>query len=137
MKAELFASFAGFDDFLVYLAVSLAYFAAYIAIYVRITPYPELELIRRGNVAAACSLSGSLLGFAVPLASAVAHSVNLVDMALWALVAMIVQVGAFVAVKLIIPGIARDIAEARTAPGIFLGTLSLAVGILNAACMSY
>jgi len=137
MKAELFASFAGFDDFLVYLAVSLAYFAAYIAIYVRITPYPELELIRRGNVAAACSLSGSLLGFAVPLASAVAHSVNLVDMALWALVAMAVQVGAFVAVKLIIPGIARDIAEAKTAQGIFLGALSLAVGVLNAACMSY
>jgi len=137
MKAELFASFAGFDDFLVYLAVSLAYFAAYIAVYVRITPYPELELIRRGNVAAACSLSGSLLGFAVPLASAVAHSVNLVDMALWALVAMAVQVGAFVAVKLIIPGIARDIAEAKTAQGIFLGALSLAVGVLNAACMSY
>jgi len=137
MKAELFASFAGFDDFLVYLAVSLAYFAAYIAVYVRITPYPELELIRRGNVAAACSLSGSLLGFAVPLASAVAHSVNLVDMALWALVAMAVQVGAFVAVKLMIPGIARDIAEAKTAQGIFLGALSLAVGVLNAACMSY
>ena len=117
--------------------VSLAYFAVYVAIYVRITPYPELELIRRGNVAAACSLSGSLLGFAVPLASAVAHSVNLVDMALWALVAMTVQVGAFVAVKLIIPGIARDIAEAKTAQGIFLGALSLAVGVLNAACMSY
>ena len=137
MKAELFASFAGFDDFLVYLVVSLAYFAAYLAVYVRITPYPELELVRRGNVAAACSLSGSLLGFAVPLASAVAHSVNLADMALWALIAMAVQVGAYVAVKLLIPGIARDIADAKTAPGIFLGALSLAVGILNAACMSY
>ena len=137
MKAELFASFAGFDDFLVYLAISLLYFGAYLAIYVRITPYPELELIRRGNLAASCSLSGSLLGFAVPLASAVAHSVNLADMALWALLAMVVQVGAFVAVKLMIPGIARDIAEAKTAQGIFLGALSLAVGLLNAACMTY
>jgi len=137
MKAELFASFAGFDDFLVYLAVSLAYFGAYLAIYVRITPYPELQLIRHGNVAAACSLSGSLLGFAVPLASAVAHSVNLVDMALWALVAMAVQVCAFLAVKLMIPGIARDIADGKAAQGIFLGALSLAVGVLNAACMSY
>jgi len=137
MKAELFASFAGFDDFLVYLAVSLAYFAAYLAVYVRITPYPELELIRRGNVAAACSLSGSLVGFAVPLASAVAHSVNLIDMALWALVAMAVQVAAYVAVKLMIPEIARDIVDGKIAQGIFLGALSLAVGLLNAACMTY
>jgi putative membrane protein len=137
MKAELFASFAGFDDFLVYLAVSLVYFGAYLAIYVRVTPYPELELIRRGNLAAACSLSGSLLGFAVPLASAVAHSVNLADMALWALLAMAVQIGAFIAVKLMIPGIARDIADGKTAQGIFLGALSLAVGLLNAACMTY
>jgi len=137
MKAELFASFAGFDDFLVYLAVSLAYFAAYLAVYVRITPYPELELIRRGNVAAACSLSGSLVGFAVPLPSAVAHSENLIDMALWALVAMAVQVAAYVAVKLMIPEIARDIVDGKIAQGIFLGALSLAVGLLNAACMTY
>jgi len=137
MRHELFESFAGFDDFLVYLAVAVAYFAAYVAIYVRITPYPEIQLIRSGNVAAAYSLSGSALGFAIPLASAVANSVNLVDMALWALIAMAVQVCVYVAVKLMIPNIARDISEGHVAQGIFLGTLSLAVGVLNAACMTY
>jgi putative membrane protein len=137
MRHELFESFAGFDDFLVYLAVAVAYFAAYVAIYVRITPYPEIQLIRSGNVAAAYSLSGSALGFAIPLASAVANSVNLVDMALWALIAMAVQVCVYVAVKLMIPNIARDIAEGHVAQGMFLGTLSLAVGVLNAACMTY
>jgi putative membrane protein len=137
MRHALFESFAGFDDFLVYLAVAVAYFAVYLAIYVRITPYPEIQLIRSGNVAAAYSLSGSALGFAIPLASAVANSVNLVDMALWALIAMAVQVCVYVAVKLMIPHIARDISEGHVAQGMFLGTLSLAVGLLNAACMTY
>lgn len=137
MRHELFQSFAGFDDFLVYLGVSLAYIAAFIAIYVRVTPYPEIQFIRAGNMAAAYSLSGAITGFAIPLASAVENSVNLVDMALWALIAMGVQLAAFVAVKLLIPNIARDIAEGKTAQGFFLGALSVAVGVLNAACMSY
>ena len=137
MKAELFASFGGFDDFLVYLAVSLAYLAVFIAVYVRVTPYPEIQFIRAGNMAAAFSLSGSILGFAIPLASAVENSVNLVDMALWALIAMTVQIAAFIGVKLMIPQIARDIAEGHQAQGFFLGALSLGVGVLNAACMTY
>jgi putative membrane protein len=134
---EIFDSFAGFDDFIVYLAVSLAFLAAFVAIYIRVTPHREIALIREGNMAAAFSLSGALLGFVVPLASAVRHSVSLPDMALWALVAMAVQILAFVVVKLVIPTITQDIAAGKNAQGFFLGTLSLAVGMLNGACMSY
>jgi putative membrane protein len=134
---EVFDSFAGFDDFVVYLAVSLAFLAAFAAIYIRVTPYREISLIREGNLAASFSLSGALLGFIVPLSSAVQHSVSLVDMAIWGLVAMVVQIAAFIVVKLLIPSLTQDIAAGKTAPGFFLGALSLGVGLLNAACMSY
>ena len=134
---EVLDSFAGFDDFLVYLGISLAYLAVFVAIYIRITPYREMQLIREGNMAASFSLSGAILGFIVPLASAIQHSVSLVDMAIWGLIAMGVQVLAFVVVKLCIPSICRDIPEGKGAQGFFLGTLSLGVGLLNAACMSF
>jgi putative membrane protein len=137
MGREVFDSFAGFDDFLVYLGISLAYLAAFVAIYIRITPYREMQLIREGNMAASFSLSGAILGFIVPLASAIQHSVSLVDMAIWGLIAMAVQVIAFVVVKLCIPSITRDIPEGKGAQGFFLGSLSLGVGLLNAACMSF
>ena len=137
LRQAMFESFAGFDDFLVYLGVSLAYLAVFVAIYIRITPYRELQLIREGNMAASFSLSGAILGFIVPLASAVQHSVNLVDMAVWGLVAMVVQILAFVVVKLCIPSITRDISENKGSAGFFLGSLSLGVGLLNAACMSF
>jgi putative membrane protein len=137
MGREVFDSFAGFDDFLVYLAVSLVYLALFVAIYIRVTPYREMQLIREGNMAASFSLSGALLGFIVPLCSAIQHSVSLVDMAIWGLVAMLVQIVAFVVVKLCIPSITRDIPEGKGAQGFFLGSLSLGVGLLNAACMSF
>jgi putative membrane protein len=137
MGREVLDSFAGFDDFLVYLAVSLAYLAVFVAIYIRVTPYREIALIREGNMAASFSLSGALLGFIVPLASAVQHSVGLVDMAIWGLIAMAVQLLTFVVVKLLIPSITQDIPANKGAAGFFLGSLSLGVGLLNAACMSY
>ena len=134
---QVFDSFAGFDDFLVYLAVSLAYLAVFISIYIRVTPYREVALIREGNMAASFSLSGAILGFIIPLTSAVQHSVSLVDMAIWGLIAMAVQIAAFVVVKLLIPSVTQDIAAGKGAQGFFLGALSLGVGLLNAACMSY
>jgi putative membrane protein len=137
MRHAVFESFAGFDDFLVYLALSLAFLGLFVAIYIRVTPYREMVLIREGNMAASFSLSGSLLGFIVPLAAAVRYSVNLVDMAIWALVALAVQLCAYVAVKFMIPTLAQDIAAGRSAQGFFLGAFSLGVGLLNAACMSY
>jgi putative membrane protein len=134
---QVFDSFAGFDDFLVYLALALVLLAVFCAIYIRITPYREIALIRDGNMAASFSLSGSLLGFVIPLSAAVQHSVSLVDMAIWGVIAMLVQIAAFVVARMLIPSITQDIPANKGAQGFFLGCLSLAVGILNAACMSY
>jgi putative membrane protein len=88
-------------------------------------------------MAAAFSLSGSLLGFVVPLAAATQHSVSLGDMAIWGVIAMVVQILAFVVARLLIPSIVTDIPAGKQAQGFFLGALSLGVGLLNAACMTW
>jgi putative membrane protein len=131
------SSIGGLPAFLVYLVTSLALLALFIVIYIWITPYRELTLIREGNAAAAASLSGTIIGFVIPLAHAIAQSVNLADMALWGLIALVVQLLVFFAVTRIVPGLARDIPAGKAAPGILLGSLSLGTGILNAACMTY
>jgi putative membrane protein len=60
-----------------------------------------------------------------------------VDMAIWGLIAMLVQIAAFVVGRLLIPSISEDIPANKTSVGFFLGSLSLGVGLLNAASMSY
>lgn len=134
---QVMDSFAGFDNFLVFLAISLVLLAAFIAIYVRITPHKEFTLIREGNIGAAFSLSGAILGFVIPLGASIRYSVNLVDMAIWGVIALVVQIAAFVVVRLMLPTITDDIARGNGAQGFFLGSTALGVGLLNAACMSF
>jgi putative membrane protein len=130
-------SLAGLPAFALYIVSSLALLALFIVIYIRITPYREFALIREGNAAAAASLSGTIIGFVIPLAYSVVQSANLPDMVLWGLIALVVQLVVFFCVTRIIPGIVRDIPAGKVAPGVLLGSLSLATGILNAACMTY
>ena len=134
---QVFDSFAGFDDFLIYLGVSLALLYLFVWLYIRVTPWAEMALIRAGNMAAAFSLSGAILGFIVPLSAAVKYSVNIVDMVIWGMIALVVQIVAFVVVKLLVPTVAQDIEAGNGAQGFFLGSTALAIGLLNAACMSY
>ena len=130
-------SLSGFDDFLLYFGLSIVFVAVFLAIYTLVTPYSEIKLIREGNAAAAASISGALIGYILPLASAVTHSVNPWDMMLWAAIALVVQLLVFLAVRLFLPDLTRQITDGKVASGVFLGAVSLAAGILNAACMTY
>ncbi len=130
-------SISGFPAFIIYLAVALALLAVFVSIYIRLTPHREITLIREGNVAAAISLSGAMIGFAIPLAKAIAQSANLPDMLTWAGIALVVQLLAYVVARLLVPGISHAISEGKVAQGVFLGVLSLATGVLNSACMTY
>jgi putative membrane protein len=133
----LIQSLAGLPSFLFYFATAIGLLLLFLLAYIFITPYREIALIRAGNAAAAASLSGAMLGFVLPLASAIAHSVSLPDMAVWGLIAMIIQLLVYLAARLLMPDLVRDIPAGKIATGVFLGALSVAIGILNAACMSY
>ncbi len=130
-------SLSGFDEFLVYAGLAVAYVYVFLIVYAKITPYNEIELIKDGNVAAAISLSGALLGFTLPLASAIIHAVHPWDMMLWAVIAAVVQLLVYVAVRYSLLNVTRLIPEGQVAAGVVLGAVSLSAGILNAACMTY
>jgi putative membrane protein len=124
-------------NFLIYFAVAIALMAAFAMVYINLTPYQEIPLIRANNSAAAVSLAGSLLGFALPIANVIAHSDTLADLASWGIVAGAVQLLAYRVARLTLPQLDQDIPAGRMAPAIFLAALSVTVGLLNAACLSY
>ena len=118
-----------------FFATAIGLLGGFLALYVLVTPYNELALIRSGNTAAAVSLGGALLGFAMPIAISVAVSHNLYAMIGWGVVAGVVQLLAYVAARLTLPRINQNIQEGNLASGIFLASLSLGTGILNAGCI--
>jgi putative membrane protein len=109
--------------------------ALFLALYARITPHREIALIREGNVAAAIAFNGGLLAFMIPLASVIAHSDSLVDLVVWGVVAMVVQLGGFLIARLLMPYLPQAISNGRVADATFLAGLSVSLGILAAACM--
>jgi len=135
--STLWQSIAGLPNFLLYFALALVLLTIFVAIYVRVTSYREFVLIRSGNVAAAISLSGALIGFVLPLASAIAHSVNPVDMVAWGAIALVVQLVVYAAVSRLVPHFREAIEADRAAPATLLAALAISVGILNAACLTY
>ena len=133
----LIQSLAGLPSFLFYFATAIGLLLLFVTVYILITPYHEIALIRESNAAAAASLGGAILGFVLPLASAIAHSVSLLDMAVWGLIALVIQLLVYGVGRLLLPNLARDIPAGHVASGVLVGALSLAIGILNAACMTY
>ncbi len=137
MSYNVSESIRYFDDFLIYFGVALLLLFAFTFIYIKVTPYKELVLIRAGNKAAAISLSGAMLGFALPLASTVANAVNLLDLVLFAVLATVVQLVAFVFVRMLMPNLTTDIEGGEVAGATFLAAVSISVGMLNAAALVF
>lgn len=110
---------------------------AFKIIYQLVTPYRERELIRQGNVAAALALAGALIGYVLPLASALSQTVSLYEFAAWAALAGVIQIVAFTVVRLVaLPDVKQRIENGEVATAVYLMAISIAVGVLNAASMT-
>jgi putative membrane protein len=129
-------SLQGLPAFIAYFCLTVVATVTYLAVYTRITPYNEFDLIRKNMPGAAIALGLSLLGFALPLASAVAHAANLLDCAIWAVVALVVQILAFFAIRIPVPDVSKRIEAGELAAPIWLGLASLTAGLLSAASMT-
>lgn len=122
--------------YLAFLGATLALLVVALAIYVMLTPYREITLIRQGNRAAACSLGGTALGMAIVLFSTASGTFEVLELAVWGGIGLVGQLAAFLVVSLMIPRFRQGIEEDNVAYGIVLGALSIAMGILNAGALS-
>jgi len=137
MEIAILESYSGLAAFFGYFIASVVLLVLFCAIYLRVTPYPELGLVKEGKTAPAVSFGGAVIGFVLPLASAISHSVSFLDMVLWAGVALLVQVLVFLVLRALFSGLVGDIAADRMGPAIVVAVFSTAAGILNAACMTW
>jgi putative membrane protein len=132
-------SLAGLGSFFLYFLMSLAFLMLFKFVYVRITPHDEWKLVKEDkNIAAAIALAGSIIGYSIAIASAASNSVNLIDFAVWGIVALLAQLIAFVIVRFgFMPKIVERIEAGEIPAGILMAATSVSVGLLNAACMTY
>ena len=123
-------------NYLLHLSLAAMLVLVFFVIYTAITPFDEVKLIRGGNHAAALSLAGALIGFALPVASALMHTADYQQFLLWAGIAMVLQILVY-GVTTALLKMARDQIEANNAAfGGLLGAISISIGLVNAGCIS-
>lgn len=134
---DWFAFQTGATAFIIAFVAAVLFFVAFKFLYQMVTPYHERDLIRQGNSAAAVALGGALIGYVLPLASALSHTVSLPEFAAWALLAGVIQIVSFIVVsRFVYKALAARIEAGEMAAGIYLASISIGVGLLNAACMT-
>jgi putative membrane protein len=130
-------SLATLPGFIAYFVAGIVLLGAAMFVYMKVTPHDEMAMIRAGNEGAAITVGGALIGFVLPIASAFSHSINLLDAAVWGIVAVAVQIGVFFAVARLLGSDWKAAMErGETAGAIFKAAAAIGVGLLNAACLS-
>ena len=125
----------GFFPFLLYLVLGLGLTAGFVALYAAITPHEELKLIKANQAGAAISMSGAMIGFAIPMASIIAQAVTIFDFLFWGVVAGLAQLAAFWAFRLVFPKISGRIEGGEVAAPTVLAATHVVIGLINAASL--
>ena len=127
---------AGLPVLLAQFATTLALLALGVGCYVAITPFREWRLVRAGNAAAGVVLAGTVVALAIPLAATLATSPVTLDIALWGLVALALQLLTFGVATLLVRGLRGMIEAGNVAAAFVLVGIQVAVALLNAGAMS-
>ena len=124
-------------SFFAYFIGAIGYCVLFGFIYTRLTPHDEFDLIvRQHNATAGLAFGGALIGFAIALAGAIHNTGSAVEFMVWGLVAIASQTLAYLCARLLHPGLSHAIEQNAIASGYLIASISIAAGLLGAACMS-
>ena len=133
MTATLESFRQGFPDFLLMTGTAGILLLVASTIYILLTPWKELALVRGGNGAAGLALAGAIAGLAVPIASCLASSLTLLDLILWGSVALLLQLLTYRIIDMILRDIPQRIQNDEAGAAIVLIAAKVSVAMLLAA----
>jgi len=135
LSAILGALSGGLPLLLTQFVACAALLAISVTIYITLTPFQEREMVARGNPAAGMVLGGVILALAIPLAGILATSGRLLDVLVWGVVALVLQLFTLGVVALLLRNLRGMIESGNVAAALTLSAAQIAVALLNAAAM--
>ena len=136
MDAVLDSFIAGFPVLLLHSSVTIALLVVGVLVYVWMTPWDEMGLIRSGNTAAAVSLSGAIIGLAIPLSFAMSASVSVYEILIWGPVTLLLQIIAYRIADRVLQDLPKRIEAREMGAAVLLVSIKLAAAAVNAAAVS-
>ena len=136
MEAIIQSILSGAPVLALHLVTTFAILIGGMGIYMWITPYEDIKLVRDGNTAGAVALGAAFLGLAIPLAGSLAGSVTSRAILMWGIVTVVVQLIAFKVVDLVLRGLPKRIADGEMAAAIFLAFVKVSAGAVVATAVT-
>ncbi|MDR3510514.1 MAG: DUF350 domain-containing protein [Caulobacteraceae bacterium] len=135
MSPEIQAFASGFPLVMLHGAVSLGLLVAGCLLYALLTPHREIQMIREGNAAAAVSFGGLMAGLAIPLAASLAASTSVIEVALWGVVVVALQLLACRIVDVVFSGLPQRVREGDVSAAGVLVAAKLSAALIFAAAL--
>ncbi len=132
---HFYALLSGLPFFISHVFLTLALLFVGTTIYVLLTPIKEIHLIKTGNIAAAISFSGALLGIGIPLASSLSVSNSLVEILIWGITAVVFQLLCYKLADRFLNELGERITKGELAAAILLFSIKISVSLVNAAAI--
>lgn len=133
---EIQAFVTGFPVALLHAGVTILLLIAGAALYILLTPHREITLIRERNAAAALSLAAVLVGLAIPLSVSLGSSTSLIEVALWGVAAIMVQLLIFRLIDFLLRGLPQRIQDGEISAAILLAGAKVGSALILAAAFS-
>ncbi len=131
---QAFAS--GFPVLLAHVFATLVMLVLGATLYVILTPWKEIDLIREGNSAAAVAFGGVLIGLAVPLAASLSASNSTLEIVIWGAATVIMQLLAFRLTDMVLAGLPERIREGEVSAAVLLVAAKMASALILAAAVT-
>ena len=126
----------GLPFFLSHFLLTLTILIFGVFTYFFITPHDEVKLIKEGNIAAAISFVGAWIGIAMPLAFCMATSLGFFDILVWGILAIIIQIMAFIILDRFLKNLSKRIEDGEIASGLFVFGVKIAIAMINSAAIT-
>jgi putative membrane protein len=125
----------GLPVLLLQFAITIVLLVIGVVIYTMVTPFRERELLQRGNAAAATVLSGAVVALAIPLAALLATTRAVLDILIWGVVAILLQLITVLIVLHLLKRLHLRVDDGSIAAALPIAAAQLAIALLNAAGM--
>lgn len=135
MDPALQAFATGLPVFLFHGSVALLIWAGGLGLYMAITPHNELALVREGNTAAGLTWGAAALGIAIPIAATLASSHSVLDLLVWGVTALTLQLLVFRVVDFLVKDLATRITRGEMAPAAVLMGIKLGAALITSAAL--
>ncbi len=131
----LSALITGLPFLISHLFITLCLLFIGITSYIFLTPIKELKLIKDGNISASISFSGALLGIGIPLASSLSVSNSILEIIIWGLTAIVLQLLCFKVTDTFLKDLSKRIEDDQLATSILLFSIKISVSLINSAAI--